>query len=102
MKGQDGLTRAAVVRVASCDQQQSILKRPEQLLYLIEIRCESAEITPSETPVDPELCEPLPEDDVTEQVHPKRAASKKADKVRREWIAELEKDDCVPTETIDW
>ena len=98
MKGQDGLTRAAVVRVASRDQQQSILKRFVQLLYPLEIRCESAEITPSETtpsetPVDPEPCEPLPEDDVTEQVRPKKAASKKADELRREWIAELEKDD---------
>ena len=38
MKGQDGLTRAAVVRVASRDQQQSILKRSVQLLYPLDIR----------------------------------------------------------------
>ena len=93
MKGRDGLTRAAVVKVASRDRQHSILKRPIQLLYPLEIRCESTETIPSEAPLDPKPCEPLPADDVTEQVRPKRAASKKADEVRRERIAELRQSD---------
>ena len=67
--------------------------RPIQLLYPLEIHCELTETTPPEAPLDPEPCESLSEDDVTEQVRPKRAAAKKADEVRKEWIAELEKGD---------
>ena len=92
-EGRDGRTRAAVVKVASCNQQHSILKRPVQLLYPLEIHCELAGTTPPEASLDPELSESLLEEDpVTERVRPKRAAAKKADKVRREWIAELEKE----------
>lgn len=91
MEGQDGQTRAAVVKVASRDQQHTILKRPVQLLYPLETHCESTETTIPETSLDPE---PLPDSDtVTDRIRPKRAAAEKADKVRREWIAELEKDD---------
>ena len=94
MEGRDGQTRAAVVKVASRDQQHTILKRPVQLLYPLETRCESTETTIPETSLDPEPSEPLPDSDtVTDRIRPKRAAAEKADKVRREWIAELEKDD---------
>ena len=49
---------------------------------------------PSQAPLDPKPCEPSPtEDDVTEQVRLKRAAAKKADEIRKQWIAELEKSD---------
>ena len=93
MKGQNGQARAAVVKVASRDQQHTILKRPVQLLYPLEIHCESTGMTPPETSLDPEPSELLPDSDiVTERVRPKRAAAEKADEVRREWIAELEKD----------
>ena len=72
----------------------SILKRPIQLLYPHEIHCGSTLATPSQAPLDPKSFVPSPvEDDVTEQVRPKTAASKKADEVRRQWIAELEKSD---------
>ena len=94
MKGRDGLTRAAVVKVASRDRQHLILKRPIQLLYPLEIHCKSTDITTSEASLDPEPCESLPKDDeAAERVRPKRATSKKADEVRREWIAELQEDD---------
>ena len=94
LKGRDGLTRAAVVKIASRDRQHTILKRPIQLLYPLEIHCETTTTTPPRRPLDPKPREPLPaQDDVTERVRPKRAAAKKADEVRREWIAELEKGD---------
>jgi len=63
-----------VVKVASRERQHFI-----QLLYPLEIHCGSTAATPSQAPLDPKSCEPSPADDVTEQVHPKRAASKKAD-----------------------
>ena len=93
-KERDGLIRAAVVKVASRERQHSILKRPIQLLYPLEIHYGLTAATPSQAPLDPKSFEPSPaEDDVTEQVRLKRAASKKADEVRRQWIAELEKSD---------
>ena len=96
MRGRDGQTRAAIVKVASRDRQHSILKRPIQLLYPLEIQCESTETSCAKTTLDPESNESSPDGDIatlTEQIRPKRAAAKKADTVRREWIAELEKDD---------
>jgi len=44
MKGRDGLTRAAVVKTVSRERQQSILKRPIQLLYPLEVHCESTSL----------------------------------------------------------
>ena len=38
MRGRDGQTRAAIVKVASHDRQHLILKRPIQLLYPLEIQ----------------------------------------------------------------
>ena len=40
LTGRDGQPRAALVRVASRDRQQVVLRRPLQLLYLLEI-CEA-------------------------------------------------------------
>ena len=86
MSGRDGLTRAAVVKVATRDRQHLVLKRPVQLLYPLELHCEPAETTPPGVPPIPESHEPLPKaEDVAEQVCPKRAASRKADEIRREW-----------------
>ena len=59
------------------------------MLNPTEIRCESTEINPSEAPLDPDPCEPLPEDDVTEQVRPKRATLKKADEVGESGLRNL-------------
>ena len=88
---------------ASRDWQHTILKRPIQLLYPLEIHCKTTATIPSPAPREPKPREALPaEDDVTERVRPKRAAARKADEVRREWIAELEKGNWEPAETIDW
>jgi hypothetical protein len=67
MKGREGRTRAAVVNVASRDRQHSILKRPIQLLYPLEIQCELIEASRCEPPLDPESSdqESSPEDDST-------------------------------------
>ena len=67
------------------------MKRPIQLLYPLEIHCKTTATTPSQGPLDPKPREGLTAKDVTERVRPKGAASRKADEVRREWIAELEK-----------
>lgn len=94
MKGQDGLTRAATVKIAACGRQHSILRRPIQLLYPLEIHCESTELASSESPTNTENPESLPEQvDANKQTRPKRAAANKADEVRREWVAELERID---------
>ena len=61
MKGQDGLTRAAVVKIASRDRQHSVLRRPIQLLYPLEIHCESTEPSPSESLSNPENSESVSE-----------------------------------------
>ena len=54
MRGRDGQTRAAIVKVASRDRQHSILKRPIQLLYPLEIQYESTETSRTKTTLDPE------------------------------------------------
>ena len=87
-KGKDGMTRAATVKIASSDQQYSTLKRPIQLLYPLEIRCESTNITHPETP---SVLDPA--EDATKQVRPKRTAAKKAVEVIWSWFTELDKDD---------
>ena len=70
------------------------IEKTYQLLYPLEIHSELTKTIPPEALLDPGPCESLPEeDDVTEQARPTRAASKKADEIRREWIAELGKDD---------
>lgn len=64
------------------------MKRPIQLLYPLEIRCESTSITQPETTSAPE-----PAEDATEQVRPKRTAAKKAIEAIQNWVTELDKDD---------
>ena len=100
LTGRDGLTRAAVVKVAGSNRQQSTLKRPVQLLYPLEIRSDISTVTSSE-----ETPEPISEPESHEQDHsenvdsvdspllPKRDAAQRARKVTKDWIIELEKDD---------
>ncbi len=91
MKGQNGLTRAATAKVASRDRQHSMLRRPIQLLYLLEIHSASTETSPSVSLLRPEPTEDLPERvEVNKRARPKRAAAKRADEARREWIVGLE------------
>ncbi len=52
LKGGDGLTRAATVKIASVDQRHSVLRRPVQLLYPLEIGCNS---TPALHPIKKSL-----------------------------------------------
>lgn len=99
LTGRDGLTRAAVVKVAGSNRQQSSLKRPIQLLYPLEIRSDiftatSSEDTP-ESISEPESCEQDGEnvDSVDPLTRPKRDAARRARKVTNDWITELEKDD---------
>lgn len=79
-----------MVKIAHRDRQHSILKRPIQLLYRLEIHSIG---TTSETSLNPEPSKSSLEDNVTELTRPKRAASMEADEVRRRWLTELEKND---------
>ena len=90
LRRQDGLIRGAVIKVACCDQQHLVLRRPIQLLYPLKVHSQQPESTP-ETQVPPD--EVMTEgDDVNGRAHPKRAFSKRAEELRKGWIAELEKD----------
>lgn len=93
--GSDGLPRGALVRVASRDRQHTLLKRPLQLLYPLEI-CEP------ETPQLPSEaeCEPSPDQPASDPAetldapsparYPTRAAAKKANEKMGVWIQELQ------------
>ena len=94
LTGRDGLIRAATVKVASCDRRYSTFKRPIQLLYPLEIHSEFLNITSSEATPNLESSEPPPDGpDVGPQARPKRAAARRSDAVRRDWITQLERDD---------
>ena len=101
--GADGLPRCALVRVASRDKQHTLLKRPVQLLYPLEIsqpehadntlECmSSAQPQPGETLV---TCESVaePVDTCEPARRPVRAAAKKAAEKRRVWVEELQNQD---------
>ena len=94
--GADGLPRSALVRVASRNKQHTLLKRPVQLLYPLEI---SQPEQPGDTPSS---AQPQSEDipatrerlNIPEPVQcPVRAAAKKAAEKRRIWIEELQNQD---------
>ena len=100
LTGRDGLIRAAVVKVAGSDRQQSTLRRPIQLLYPLEIHSNISTVTSSgDTPEpssEPESCELVRGEDVDNvnpPTHPKRDAARRARKVTKDWITELERDD---------
>lgn len=89
MEGRDGLTRAAKVWVASRDWQHVKLKRPLQLLYLLEIQHKLTLIDvvqptlPSESDVNPCPTE------AEKSTHPHRVAAVRAEQLRKPWISEL-------------
>lgn len=89
LKGRDGLTRAAVVRVTASDRQHSTLKRPIQLLYPLEVHSETEPTSTKaiSTQASKEIPPESSTTEITLSARPKRAA---ADEVRRGWIAELE------------
>ena len=88
-KGRDGQPRAATVKVASGGSCTTILNRPVQLLYPLEIHCESEEMYLSEK-TNPEWDVTNPDEDVSEEVNqeicparPGRTAARNADAIRR-------------------
>ena len=97
--GADGLPRSALVRVASRDRQHTVLKRPVQLLYPLEISQSehldntSGGTTSGQPQPDkrPEICEPVTEPLKTREPvrRPVQAAAKKAVE-RRVWVKELQ------------
>ena len=97
--GADGLRRCAVVQVATRDKQHTLLKRPVQLLYPLEISQpehpdDTSGCTPSAQPQSEELpgtCEPL--ETCGPVRRPIRAAAKKAAEKRRIWVEELQSQD---------
>ena len=98
-----GLTRAAVIKVAASDQQYSILRRPFQLLYPLEIYSHvSPKQDVSTTPSAEDTSEPKEPNPATGSdnldtparlTRPKRDASRRATEVTKDWITELEKRD---------
>lgn len=103
LTGRDGLTRAAVVKVAASDRRYSTLRRPIQLLYPLEIHSNVSPVQdvfatpPSEDTPDPEKPNPAtgPDDLDTpaQPTRPKRDAARRATKVTKVWISELQKSD---------
>ena len=82
--GCDGLPRSALVRVATRDRQHTLLKRPIQLLYPLEIGgSESSGDTTGSTGDSGTL--ETPERDA----QPVRAAARRANEQRKVWIQEL-------------
>lgn len=91
LTGKDGQTRAATVRIVSRDRQHTILNRPIQLLYPLELHCEPDDSEYTDNEVEP--AESIPEEQETRPTRPKRAAAIRNEEARREWIAEMEKDE---------
>ncbi len=89
LKGRDGVVTAATIKVPASDRQHSLLRRPIRSLYPLEIHCEVSNPVSSESPFS---SEPTEQVDTSEQLRPKRAAARRADEERRQWIAELEED----------
>ena len=87
--GRDNLPRSALVRVATRDRQHTLLKRPLQLLYPLEIHEPEPPEAPSEnvSTFSQTFDAPVPER------RPIRAAARRANERRRIWIQELQDPD---------
>ena len=88
--GRDGLPRSALVRVATRDRQSTLLTRPLQLLYPLEIDTEKPEVPSEDVPVAQEDQTPIVPESNKRVV---RAAAKKASQRTRAWIQELQSQD---------
>ena len=94
-KGPDGVARGALVKLTTKDGKQSLLRRPIQRLYPLEVRrsgdsCEDeASDPPHVQEVDIAISESNSE---TSRSRPRREA-RKSDEKRRAWVEELSKDD---------
>jgi len=96
LTGRDGQARAATVKLASSGRQHSVLRRPIQLLFPLEIHGELPVNEPSSTSNSkspPTLEKPEPNPSGESSSRPRRAAAKQADEVRRRWISDLERTD---------
>ena len=103
LTGRDGLTIAAVIKVAASDQRYSILRRPIQLLYPLEIHSNVSPMRdvcatpPSEDTSGPEKSDPATGSDNLDTparpTRPRRDAARRATEMTKDWIAELERVD---------
>ena len=85
--GKDGLPRSALVKLATRDRQHTLLKRPLQLLYPLEVHHDESLPEPQVVP-EPEIVPGMiPEPKAKKR--PTRATAKKA---RAIWMQELEDD----------
>jgi len=99
-KGRDGVTRGAIVKLASKSRRPSFLHRPIQHLYPLEIHQEiDKELLTTDkkdTADSPEAPDDIDSNPESEEDHwgqcvarPKRAAAQKLEERRRLWIKEL-------------
>ncbi len=95
-KGPDGVARGALVRLAAKDGRQSLLHRPIQRLYPLEVRqgAEEKHSTGDEAAgPSRKRDDAIPEPDgETNRSRPKRIAAQKSEERRRAWIQELSED----------
>ena len=97
LKGQDGVARGALVRLAPKNGKQSLLCGPIQWLYPLEVQqvTEEKELTGDDNTTGPSQ-EPdniAPESDgKMDSGRPKQAAAQKSEERRRAWIEELSED----------
>ena len=94
IRGRDGIVRGASVRLGSKDARHSLLRRPIQRLYPLEVRkaaaTEDEHSLPeysSEAPQEPSSSEPA--SDGQTRSRPQRAAALRSKTRRRAWITEL-------------
>ena len=94
-EGRDGLPRSALVRVAAKQQQHTLLKRPLQRLYPLEIEDPETVSNPKTSNSSPEVISVDQEEPVIERarLRPLCAAAKEGNERRRVWVQELENTD---------
>ncbi len=79
MKGQDGQFRGATVKMATRGRQQTLLHRPIQLLYPLEVRCPEMPTNDAEEPDTEQEADVVTEDPVETRQRTTRVAAQKAD-----------------------
>ena len=95
-EGKDGVARGALVRLAPRNGKQSVLRRPIQCLYPLEVHqvTEKIDLTKGCNSTATEAVgKTVPESDSeTSKTRPKRKAAQKSEENRRVWIKELNED----------
>ena len=103
MKGRDGRIRGVTVKMANKDGKQSLLNRPIQLLYPLEVKChettsEEGEVTQNSNDQRHDSQVPSPSNSDSDKnaggtpqpIRPRRAAAQRADERRNACMFELE------------